>query len=91
MTKGDTMYTSYWPKSRRWAFITWLIKILGCDAEMNRAISEYTKVAETRGGWRSLDKALNLINTYPSKTVQKSQVYKDLMLLRPWDVVSDEE
>jgi len=85
------MYTSYWPKSRRWAFIQRLIKLLGCEVEMSIAISEHTKLAETKGGWRSLDKAINLLNTYDTKLVDKGKLYNDLMRIRPWDTFHDEE
>jgi len=41
------------------------------------------------GEWRSLDRVLALLQTYETNTLDRKQIYKDVMELRPKGLVED--
>ncbi len=36
-----------------------------------------------RGQWEGFNRVLNLLNTYETKLIDKSKLYKDIMEMRP--------
>jgi len=60
-----------------------MIRFLGVQTEFDKAMSELDLVAERRGQWKGLDTCLNLLNTYEKRTILKSDLYKNIMEMRP--------